>query len=367
MQNPMRFPKKGARRLLGAWLACLLALALLGAAALAEPSPSLNESPSAQAAPSPSLNKAADAPDYALAENWAYLETGDEQPADVFFICPTVYGGGENSFNMAMDDAEAKASFLGATNMEKGIYDESAAMFAPYYRQAGLNVYELPEAEREPYLALAYADVKAAFTYYLEHYNNGRPIVLAGFSQGADLSIRLLKDCFADEDVNGLLVACYAIGWRITQEELDACPHLRFATGADDTGVIIAFNSEAEDVTDSLLIPAGVRTLAINPLNWKTDATPAGRQENLGACFTDYSGAITEEIPQLTGAYIDPVRGALKVPDVSPEDYPAGLSIFADGVYHLYDYQFFYRNLQQNVALRVEAYLSAREGAQEAA
>lgn len=47
MQNPMQFPKKGARRLLGAWLACLLALALLGAAALAEPSPSLNESPSA--------------------------------------------------------------------------------------------------------------------------------------------------------------------------------------------------------------------------------------------------------------------------------------------------------------------------------
>ena len=62
MQNPMQFPKKGARRLLGAWLACLLALALLGAAALAEPSPSLNESPSAQAAPSPSLNEAADAP-----------------------------------------------------------------------------------------------------------------------------------------------------------------------------------------------------------------------------------------------------------------------------------------------------------------
>ena len=264
-------------------------------------------------------------PDYAQVENWAYIEENSDKPVDIFFVCPTVYGGGEGVFNMDMEDAETKASFLGATNMEKGIYDESGRFFAPYYRQAGLNVYALPEEEREAYLALAYEDVRAAFSYYLEHYNDGRPIVLAGFSQGADMCIRLLKDFFADEEVNGLLVACYAIGWRITEEELEEYPHLRFAAGEDDTGVIIAFNSEAEDVTDSLMIPAGTRTLAINPLNWETDGTPAGKEENLGACFTDYSGEIVTEIPQLTGAYIDPERGALKVPDVSPDDYPPGL------------------------------------------
>ena len=79
---------------------------------------------------------------------------------------------------------------------------------------------------------------------------------------------------------------------------------------------------------------------------------------NLGACFTDYSGAITTEIPELTGAYLDPVRGALKVTDVTPQEYPAGLSIFEDGVYHLYDYQFFYRNLEENVGVRMEAFLN---------
>ena len=152
-----------------------------------------------------------------------------------------------------------------------------------------------------------------------------------------------------------------------TEEELEEYPHLRFAAGEDDTGVIIAFNSEAEDVTDSLMIPAGMRTLAINPLNWKTDGTPAGKEENLGACFTDYSGEIVTEIPQLTGAYIDPERGALKVPDVSPDDYPPGLDIFSEGVYHLYDYQFFYRNLQENVGERVQAYLAGQKPAQEAA
>lgn len=296
---------------------------------------------------------------YAQAENWAYLETEEEASADVFFICPTVYGGGEDQYNMPMDDEDAKSDFLGATNMEKGIYDQDARFFAPYYRQAGLSAYGLSEEEREPYLELAYQDVKDAFTYYLDNYNEGRPIILAGFSQGADLAIRLLKDCFAQEEVNERLVACYAIGWRITEEELVEYPHLRFAAGEDDTGVIVSFNSEAEEVTDSMMIPAGTRTLAINPLNWKTDSTPAGKEENLGACFTDYSGSIVSEIPQLTGAYIDPQRGALKVPDVTPEDYPPVLSLFDDGVYHLYDYQFFYRNLQENVGVRLDAYLAA--------
>ena len=66
-----------------------------------------------------------DVPDYAQAENWAYFADGEDLAADVFFICPTVYGGTDQAFNMPMEDQKARASFLGATNMEKGIYDES--------------------------------------------------------------------------------------------------------------------------------------------------------------------------------------------------------------------------------------------------
>ena len=131
---------------------------------------------------------------------------------------------------------------------------------------------------------------------------------------------------------------------------------MRFAEGEKDTGVLIAFNSEADFIDESIVLPKDVHTLAINPLNWKTDSTPADKSLNLGACFTDYDGNITVETPQLTGAYIDGARGALKVTDVSPADYPGVL--FADGVYHLYDYQFFYRNLQQNVQTRLDSYLN---------
>lgn len=296
--------------------------------------------------------------DYSKPENWAYFDAETEgRDADVFFICPSVYGGSDDACNMSLSDQETKESFFGAINMEKGIYDQNSRFFAPYYRQIGLNVYEMPEEDREPYLEIAYEDVKDAFEYYWETCNDGRPIILAGFSQGADMCLRLMKDFFAQDDRMEQLVACYAIGWRVTEDDLQEFPHLKMASGESDTGVIVSFNSEAETVTDSLLIPAGTRTLAINPLNWKTDSTFADKSLNKGACFTDYSGSILTEIPELTGAYLDPIRGALKVPDVSPADYPAGLSIFTDGIYHLYDYQFFYRNLQENVQTRIRTYM----------
>ncbi len=297
------------------------------------------------------------ATDYAKRENWAYFEVETVNTrADVFFICPTVFRGDSQTFNMSLSDAKTKANFLGATRMEKGIYDEESRFFAPYYRQIGLNVYAMEEALREDYVETAYADVKAAFIYYLETENRGRPIILAGFSQGAEMCLRLLKDCFQSETIRQRLVACYAIGWRVTPDDLAAYPHLKCATGECDTGVIVSFNSESEAVTHSLMIPEGSKTFAINPLNWKTDATPATKAENKGACFTNYQGEIVREIPHLTGAYIDPVRGSLKVPDVTPEAYPPVLSLFDEGVYHLYDYQFFYRNLQDNVRTRLNAF-----------
>lgn len=294
--------------------------------------------------------------DYSDEENWAYLGGDEETKADVFFICPTVYMGEEDSYNMPLDDEDIKYSFTGAINMEKGIYDDECSFYAPYYRQAALSVYELPEEEGERYFDLAYDDLSDAFSYYLEEYNDGRPIILAGFSQGADMCIRLMKEYFDDEELKDQLVACYAIGWRLTEDEVNEYPQLIPASGEEDTGVIVAFNSEAEDITDSLMIPEGMKTYAINPLNWMTDGTPADKSLNKGACFTDYSGEIVTEIPELTGAYIDDVRGALKVTDVTPEEYPAGLNIFVDGIYHLYDYQFFYRNLEENVAARLSAY-----------
>ncbi len=41
---------------------------------------------------------------------------------------------------------------------------------------------------------------------------NDRPIVLAGFSQGADMCYRLLEEYFGNEELYSRLIAVYAIG-----------------------------------------------------------------------------------------------------------------------------------------------------------
>lgn len=260
----------------------------------------------------------------------------------------------DGNTNMSLDDEETKSAFVGALNMERGIYEEYTVMYAPFYRQMTFPLYSERKAESGDPLAIAYSDVEAAFCYYLENFNEGRPFILAGFSQGAQLALMLLENLFDDPALQNLLVAAYCIGWKVTEEDLEAYPHLKLAECEDDTGVIISFNTEAEWINDSIIVPEGTRTLGINPLNWKTDSTPADRKLNKGACFTEYTGAIKNEVACLTGAYIDPLRGTLKATDIEAEEYSN--SLFPDGVYHLYDYQFFFRNLEKNVKVRIDSY-----------
>lgn len=299
-------------------------------------------------------------PDYADMGSWAYWRVGESKLADLFIVCPTVDLGTGGNKNMSLADNEAKKNFYGALNMERGIYEQHCRMYAPYYRQAVLADYDLPANGAEPYFNLAYKDVRAAFVYYMQHENNGRPFVLAGFSQGAEMCLRLLKE-FGNEDfVKNNMAACYAIGWRFTPQEAEKYPYIQPAKCADDLGKVIIFNSEAPEVTSSAIVPEGVKTFAINPLTWSCGSQKAPKTLNAGACFTDYSGDVVREVPQLTGCYIDSVRGTLKVTDVDKKEFIPGLPLFSEGVYHIYDYQFFYRNLQQNVNLRIKTFMEER-------
>ena len=296
--------------------------------------------------------------DYSQAENWAYLGLGEDRDADLFLICPTVDMNDE--FNMAMDDEETKAAFYGALNMERGIYEDSARLFAPYYRQAAMKVYGLDRSEWEQYMEIAYSDISAAFAWYLENENDNRPIILAGFSQGADMCYRLLEEYFGDKELYDRLVAVYAIGWPCTQEMTDQYPQIKPASAADDVGVVVSFDCEAPELAETFINPADQKALVINPLNWRTDGTEADKSENHGACFTDYSGDITKEVAGLCGCYIDEERGVVKVTDIAAADYQPIVPGLPEGSYHIYDYMFFYRDLQQNVADRVSAYLGTR-------
>ena len=300
-------------------------------------------------------------PDYANTGSWAYWRVGESKPADLFIVCPTVDLGTGGNKNMSLTDENIKGNFTGALNMQRGIYEKNCRMYAPYYRQATLADYTLPRQDAAAYFDLAYSDVRAAFLYYMHHENNGRPFVLSGFSQGAEMCLRLLKEFGNTDFVKNNMVACYAIGWRFTPQEAEKYPYIQPAKCADDLGKVIIFNSEALEVTSSAIVPEGVKTFAINPLTWSCGRQKAPKTLNAGACFTDYSGAVVREVPQLTGCYIDSVRGTLKVTDVDKKEFVPGLPLFSEGVYHIYDYQFFYRNLQQNVNLRIKTFMEERQ------
>ncbi len=297
--------------------------------------------------------------DYSDMSNWAFWDSGEDKEADLFIVCPTVDMGKAGNYNADITDEKTRSKFVGALNMELGIYTDTASVYSPYYRQATFPVYSLDEEEREQYMQIAYSDVRDAFLYYCDSCDESRPLILAGFSQGSDMLIRLMTEFFDDEKYSDRLAAAYAIGWSLSEEQTAEYPWLKPAQGESDTGVIVMFNSEAEHINSSLMVGEDEHTYAINPLTWKTDGTPADKSLNKGACFTDYDGNITSEVPELTGAYIDEKRGTLKVPDINESDYPA--AIFDEGVFHIYDYQFFYRNLQENVAVRTAAFLDARD------
>ena len=111
------------------------------------------------------------------------LAIGDDKEADLFLICPTVDTASEtNAFDL---NDELKSNFIYALDLEKGIYEETGRLFSPYYHQMSINAYNLTETEREKAKQVAYEDISAAFRWYLDHENEGRGIILAGFSQGA--------------------------------------------------------------------------------------------------------------------------------------------------------------------------------------
>ena len=100
----------------------------------------------------------------------------------------------------------------------------------------------LGKKDREEY----YTDLrKKILDYYFENYNNGKPFILAGHSQGSQILTMILSDYMKEHPEHYKnMIAAYVIGYSVTDKYLAANPHLKFAEGADDTGVIISYNTE---------------------------------------------------------------------------------------------------------------------------
>jgi hypothetical protein len=271
---------------------------------------------------------------------------------DVFYVYPTIYSA-KCPKNMDVFDKKLRDDVQGLLKSQGGVFFPSANLFAPYYRQLSFpNLDAHKDKFHSTNFRIGMDDVHRAFDYYLTFLNQGRPFILAGHSQGSIILVDLLRSRFHDLTLQKKLVAAYVIGYSITRNDLKRYPWIKAAQRADDTGVVISWNTEAPGCAGSpVLLPGAV---SINPLNWKTDGTPASKDLNLGAVFfDDLTGTVKREIPHYTGAHLDMKTGALMT---SPPD-KLDLSHFPPGVLHKYDFALWYRNIEQNARDRIKAYL----------
>jgi len=291
-------------------------------------------------------------PDYSSIYYWAYCPSQIEKNVDVFYVYPTLFGGRENN-NMDITDTKMRSLVQAVIPKQAGVFVDYCNVFVPYYRQMSLDGLTMDEEQRNQYFSIGLTDVEQAFDFYINNLNNGRPFIIAGHSQGSQVIIELMKSKFGDDEVFHKLVAAYIIGYSVTDEDLAECEWLKIAEAEDDIGVIITYNTQSESVTGSpVLLP---NANCVNPLNWKTTSEYAQKELNLGAVFFKGNGEIDSIVGQFTDAWIDD-NGALVTGTPNVNAYSS--DIFPIGVYHMYDYSFFFNNLKENVGVRIETYFN---------
>lgn len=299
--------------------------------------------------------------DYAVAANWLAMPDTPDKPVDVFYLYPTAWHkeSAEEPNICTVDNATLRETAPEMLRQQASVFEPVANVYAPYYRQADA-AYCLGLSHDEEYALLngvPKIDVFAAFDYYLEHENNGRPFILAGHSQGSNMLLYLLGEYMkAHPVVYRRMVAAYVIGYSVTGDYLAQNPHLRFAEAADDTGVIISYNTEAPGVTaDNPVLLPGAKV--INPISWTRDETLAPAEQSLGSASREDPSV--KSLPS-ADARIDKVRGVLICDNQDTDALAPGNAVFPEGVYHGYDYAFYYYNLRENAGQRIEAYLARR-------
>lgn len=302
--------------------------------------------------------------EYANPDRWLSAPSGEEitHDVDLFYLYPSCYvcADGEDAAAVGSVDDESMCSGAAFYLVSQaGAFSGSCNIFAPYYPQMDAKkALSMPYEKRSAVLREnVLGPVKDAFMYYLENFNDGRPFVLAGHSQGAAVLLLLMEDLFDDPAIQDRLVAAYLLGTSVTERDMKMYPHLKFAEGRDDVGVIVSWNTEGEGVEKNNPVVES-DALVINPLSWSRDDEFVSRIRNLGAVFFTPEGEELIEIDRFTSAQIDPERRSVVAYEPTPSYYVIGNGkLFPRGCYHLQDYTFFFNNIKANVKQRIKAYL----------
>jgi hypothetical protein len=301
---------------------------------------------------SKSSNPLPEAPDYGQEKYWSIKETNPAKKIDVFFVHPTTYGPPANGHLIADLNNEKLNRITDRDTIQwiTAAFAESCNVFAPRYRQMNIEVLQMDDSKVQEYLQTPVADVEAAFKYYLNNLNHGRPFILAAHSQGSYVTKTLLlkKPELVDKSK---LVAAYLPGWTFTDKDI-ADLDLKLSERPEQTGCLITWNTIGPGGI-SPTIKKGAR--CVNPLSWNTETKEFPASANIEAkIFLSEDKNLM--IKNFTAARINEA-GALEVP-TPPQKILQQLNMsLGPEVYHRYDYDFFFFNVKENVTTRCEAYL----------
>ena len=292
--------------------------------------------------------------DYSDKQNWAALpaqlpvglakyctDTALWSKADVFYVYPTLNtANSDKRWNVPLDDQKQRQKVLEtALPFQGSAFVEAGRFFSPFYRSAHLRSYYVSDPKGKEALEFAYADVRAAFLYYLEHYNNGRPIILAGHSQGSTHCGLLLQEFFDGKALQNQLIVAYLPGVGILPSDLKNIPLL---TSPAATGGYLAWNTFKKRIDQKAYNKWYKGRAVVNPVTW-TLAAEAPKEAHKGFLYFDeriYTGLFKTHL----------IDGAIWI------DRPPGKFILMSLTmrnYHIGDINLFWQDIRENARLRV--------------
>jgi len=270
-----------------------------------------------------------------------------DSSVDVFFIHPTTYTGEKNDgWNASIEDVEVNNKTDNSTILYQGsVFNKSCRIFAPRYRQAHIDAFYINKDSATEYFDLAYDDVRNAFEYYLEHYNNGRPIIIASHSQGTVHAGRLLKEFFENKSLYKQLVCAYIIGMPITENYFSSIP----VCGTENqTGCFVGWRTFRKGYTPEFVKKEKFKSVVVNPLTWNTNKEQVSVKKNKGGVLKNFN----KIVPKVVDAQInDNILWSCK-PNVF------GKMFFTAKNFHIGDINLFYMNIRENVDVRIKSFMA---------
>ena len=296
-------------------------------------------------------------PNYSNKDSWAVLPENipdeisifnideNKKEADVFYIYPTLIDSkNQREWNSDIWNEDIRNDVINRpVKYQASAWLDAGNLYVPYYRQAHIRVFnDKFRVDGDKALNLAYNDIKEAFTYYLENFNNNKPFIIASHSQGTVHAKRLIAEFIDGKELQKKLIAAYLVGIKVFEDEFK---NIKPMNSANETGGFVTwntfkFNKYPRKDNYENWFKGGVTT---NPITWD-DSKETKKDLHKGLLYRDlkiFSQNIDIKL-------IDGIVWS-SVPNV-----PGKILLQTVRSYHFADINLFWVDIRENAKLRVD-------------